>query len=582
MSSKTEAHSNKATSKQQPPQRIIPEPNALEPEGLPKTTVQHARHDPSLLTPANLIQLQDTIGNRAVAGFLNEISQRESSVQQESVQRIIELPEMEITGDPHFYTRAQRRNQYWAANSPRPGWPYDETLREFWSREAFDDFADAVRDYQIDVMGDTLQEADGILGPQTATSLEIHPIRSRTIEGEPSQEEEETATGETAEPGRTLLDPREAEIGEVPEWIMAYASDTPWPVHSAVYAEAMASGGIGIEGAAETWEGFLDQMGEMNFLGHTVVGHTAFLRRLDIAQRFLRANHPDIPERQLVTSVGEPGDRSQWRAAERLTASPHLFGMAIDINAAQNPWMSNPDEAERSTLYAWIIWRATWLMGRGTPVTPAESHQRAGSRSPASRQEEPQSTEAIWEYFNEANQATLSYLNLVGNREAVADRLRLLGEPPSAPGPVEVRGQTFIGEYVPADIPLERLSQGLAAIDDWIRVIEYDRNEWPNRGPNDTVRGFMNLRRELVVALRDHGGLQWGACDLGETQSGDMMHFALDPPQIFRFRNQVRQRLQIARREMSREEYGREQQAERTRRNEMARHGREERRRARR
>lgn len=575
MSSKTEAHSNKAASKQQSPQGTVSESGALVPEVLSETTVQHARHNPSLLTPTDLIQLQNIIGNRAVAGLFNQILHPQSSVQQESVQRVIELPEIEITGDPHFYIRAQRRNQHWAVNSPQPGWPYDETLRELWNREAFDDFADAVRDYQVDVMGDTLEEADGILGPRTATSLRVHPMSSRATDAESSQVEE-TTTSETTESGHSLLDPREAEIDEVPEWIMAYASDTPWPVHSEVYAEAMASGGIGIEGAAETWEGFLGQMGEMNFLGHTVVGHTAFLRRLDIAQRFLRANHSDIPERQLVTNIGNPGDRSQWRAAERLTASPHLFGMAVDINAAQNPWMSNPDETERNTLYAWIIWRATWLMGRGTPVTPAESHHRAGSRSPASRQGEPQSTGEIWDYFNEANQATLSYLNLVGNREAVAERLRSLGEPLSTSGPVGV-----MGEYMPADIPLERLGQGLTAIDDWMRVIEHDRNEWPNRGRNDTIQGFMNLKRELVIALRDQGELQWGACDLGETQSGDMMHFALDPPQFFRFRNLVRQRLQIARRGMSREDYRKEQQSERTRRNAMVQQGREERRRER-
>ena len=481
-----------------------------------------------------------------------------------AIQRvIIELPEETITADPEFLPRAERRNQYWAANPPRPGWPYDDGFRLLWSRGEIDEFAQEVRDYQIDVMGVSLEDADGILGPRTAASLETSPPSPTIFEGE--THEVETGTSSPAEAlGETTPESAEADIGEVPEWIMSGATETPWPVHSTVYQEAMASGGIGIEGAAPTWEGFLGQMGSMDFLGHSVVGHTAFLRRLDTAQRYLRSNYPDVSERVLVPSVNLPGTRSQWRAAERLTSSPHLFGMAIDISGGQNPWMSNPAEEERNTLYAWIIWRATWLMSRGSPITPAESHRLAGSRSSASSRGEPQSTEVIWQYFHEANDATLAYLGLVDSREAVAERLRSLGEP----SPL-IQGERYIGDYVPADIPIERLRLGPPALEDWMQVIRHDRSNWPNRGRDETVSGFMNLRRELVVALRDQAGLQWGACDLGERQSGDMMHFALDPDEFFQFRERVRRRLAEAQAGMSPEVRRAEQQEERRRQREM-------------
>jgi len=39
------------------------------------------------------------------------------------------------------------------------------------------------------------------------------------------------------------------------------------------------------------------------------------------------------------------------------------------------------------------------------------------------------------------------------------------------------------------------------------------------------VPGFLNLPRELVVALRDKGYLAWGAMDFGARDSGDVMHF---------------------------------------------------------
>jgi hypothetical protein len=52
----------------------------------------------------------------------------------------------------------------------------------------------------------------------------------------------------------------------------------------------------------------------------------------------------------------------------------------------------------------------------------------------------------------------------------------------------------------------------------------------PQRRPpltRNPAREFMDLRAEVVVALCDVGRLQWGACDFGPAQSGDMMHFDL-------------------------------------------------------
>jgi hypothetical protein len=48
----------------------------------------------------------------------------------------------------------------------------------------------------------------------------------------------------------------------------------------------------------------------------------------------------------------------------------------------------------------------------------------------------------------------------------------------------------------------------------------------PGQTRNPT-RGFMNMRREFVVAMMDTGGLRWGAVDLGAGESGDVHHFDL-------------------------------------------------------
>lgn len=41
------------------------------------------------------------------------------------------------------------------------------------------------------------------------------------------------------------------------------------------------------------------------------------------------------------------------------------------------------------------------------------------------------------------------------------------------------------------------------------------------------ARGLMSLRRPVVMALCDVGGMRWGACDFGRLESGDLMHFDL-------------------------------------------------------
>jgi hypothetical protein len=45
------------------------------------------------------------------------------------------------------------------------------------------------------------------------------------------------------------------------------------------------------------------------------------------------------------------------------------------------------------------------------------------------------------------------------------------------------------------------------------------------RQARDPLNGFLNHDRDLVIALRDHACLVWGAVDLGAGASGDIMHF---------------------------------------------------------
>jgi len=105
------------------------------------------------------------------------VSSFKQSLTQTTVQRVpITLPEITIVGDPHFYQRAQQRNEYYSAHPPLPGWPYEDRLRSLWLARAYDDFADTVREYQTTVMGQTGDQADGILGSKTAASIQTRPM----------------------------------------------------------------------------------------------------------------------------------------------------------------------------------------------------------------------------------------------------------------------------------------------------------------------------------------------------------------------------------------------------------------------
>jgi hypothetical protein len=52
------------------------------------------------------------------------------------------------------------------------------------------------------------------------------------------------------------------------------------------------------------------------------------------------------------------------------------------------------------------------------------------------------------------------------------------------------------------------------------RPFDHNEGAYPERSP---LRGFLTLRKELVLALID-AGLRWGALDFSHT-SGDLMHF---------------------------------------------------------
>jgi len=121
--------------------------------------------------PQSTLQLLDTKTgkSRLPQGRPASDLQRDQAETSSGNELVIEQP-MVITGDPNFHKRAERLNKRYAKRPPQPGWPYTDELRSLWSSQAYDDFADTVREFQWQNIGE--DSADGILGPNTAKALQ--------------------------------------------------------------------------------------------------------------------------------------------------------------------------------------------------------------------------------------------------------------------------------------------------------------------------------------------------------------------------------------------------------------------------
>lgn len=220
--------------------------------------------------------------------------------------------------------------------------------------------------------------------------------------------------------------------------------------------------------------------------------------------------------------------------------SYHARGWAIDINYGSNPWVGGQAASSGTSAAAQnstndeaiaIIWRAVWLTGHGEVYYPREMRERG----------EHQTTEQIWAHAAAANAAFHDYLSahadtpdnlsritgwITGGRgvEPLASR-RQPARPPHSHANHDDPTSSFT-----ADLHTD-LQSATAAL--WRQQIASDYATYRAVGGNfimspSTPRTSLTLtdhHLELVRALRDAGGLAWGASDIEGEQAGDFMHF---------------------------------------------------------
>jgi hypothetical protein len=111
-----------------------------------------------------------------------------------------------------------------------------------------------------------------------------------------------------------------------------------------------------------------------------------------------------------------------------------------------------------------------------------------------------ESTGAVWDRWKRVSDAVIAYLSPWYVSDAGAPGLLV----------ERVAPPQVVADYVALRTPLVIGAPSLAP-----------------RVARNPARGLMSLRRPVVVALCDVGGMRWGACDFGRLESGDIMHFDL-------------------------------------------------------
>ena len=235
--------------------------------------------------------------------------------------------------------------------------------------------------------------------------------------------------------------------------------------------------------------------------------HLVLLKRLRVAQQFLMSllAYENLSPAELGKVLGleeEHKGARPWTA----TRSMHTFGLGIDIGYTHNPWLSNPERNTKKI--AEITLRAAQFIG-GKPknqkgITAKLLHQLAVDN---------QDTTRIYKILSEWSDWLGSYFALATDQKSIESALPILNA---------------INPDIGFIKPGESLSN---AAKRWAGIIKSDFNDFAAavaRGGQDkeAVRnGFMDLPRDLVLALREYACLAWGAVDFGPGESGDVMHF---------------------------------------------------------
>ena len=304
--------------------------------------------------------------------------------------------------------------------------------------------------------------------------------------------------------------------------------------------------------------------------------------RLTTAEVHLQEQFDALPPEQKVDAQGRPfATLADWLGIRfqhigwRPNAGPHTGGFAIDVDAETNPYIATRTgdrfggEAPRSKRDAQgnVIKDPTtgrpvpelckdqldrirseaiaandramsWVYGAGTKADLSQRKRLTGRR---------ESGAEAYERFATASNALSWYLSMACPYRTAGDDI---AREPVTDAATASRDDLL--QRIPEGKERRSVADGIATIL-WWAMFRFQTpidpglaEEWyfqilrdyevvripmqhgpPSEAPQTTrnpTAGFLNMRRELVVALTDVAGLDWGLIDFGG-ESGDTMHF---------------------------------------------------------
>lgn len=226
--------------------------------------------------------------------------------------------------------------------------------------------------------------------------------------------------------------------------------------------------------------------------------HVVLVRKLRQAERYLLTLGPfhGMTPARLGTALGLT-ERHGGARPEDPTADMHTLGLAIDISYTANPWIHSES--------SWRALKRAASLITGTNLAQSSvGAYLSGLATSAAR-----STGEVWDELQQRNDELIAYLSL---------------DKPTLEATLSDRAQ---GWATPVVTPGERIDD---AVRRWRASIGEDNRDLDAgdfKGYLPAKDGFLTHPRYLVIALRDHGCLAWGAVDFGPSAegSGDMMHF---------------------------------------------------------
>jgi hypothetical protein len=218
--------------------------------------------------------------------------------------------------------------------------------------------------------------------------------------------------------------------------------------------------------------------------------------RLKAAESFLRQKHGGT-DAEVIEKMGWNGVIGAAYEDDAATglAHPHTMGIAIDIDAAQNPWIFNKTKSEDNFWPEWFedsFARATRIFG-GTAITAQSMFQMS----------EHMSTEELFEHISKTSDSFHRYMEL-GKAENTDQHII----------DTMVAGGKYTAAEAKADLKYVRGASKTF----------HGKDAKTSFGRHNAA-SITNIKEDLLIALRDVAGLAWGGTEMHGVINGDFMHF---------------------------------------------------------